>query len=284
MESQLAQLRIVSVVIPVFNRWELTQVCLDSVLKHSVNLKELWVVDNGSTDATPVELQRYAQKFLALGIGFEVIKNAENLGFGRACNQGLRKMTGEYLVVLNNDTWLMPGWDQALVEQCRRTAADCVGPYFYEKPFVSEAHVLTQASRFIKRNRLAIRKQFVPILMMFTRGAYERLKIKGRSGEVDSLFDERFFVTSEDRDLRERMVRAGMVFLQTGACFIWHRSMGTRAAGKKGGGLSLPSTYEQEGLRLFQEKWGFDPVPLDHTPLAKFKRRWWRLKERFGFL
>ena len=231
------------------------------------------VINNASKDQTSEVLARYKNLFLGQQIQFEVITNTENQGFGRACNQGLRKLTGEYLVILNNDTWLMPNWDLVLSSEMLRTKVDCIGPYFYEKKVQEEKQLTEIATRFVVRNARSFRRHFVPILMMVTRKAYDELKfVHG------GLFDERFFVTYEDTDLKERMLQKGLNFGQTGACFIWHHSMGTRNVSG-----ALPPQYEQDGLRLFVEKWGFDPRLKDHTFVAKLRRRWWKIKEECGY-
>jgi glycosyltransferase involved in cell wall biosynthesis len=67
------------------------------------------VVDNGSTDGT----RDYLLRLEAEGM-VRVISNRHNLGFGRASNQGARAARGEYLVFLNNDTIVQPGWLQEL--------------------------------------------------------------------------------------------------------------------------------------------------------------------------
>ena len=257
----------VSVVIPVFNQSHLTRRCLESLFAHSLNLKEVFVVDNASKDDTYEVLLTFQGR---PGPTLTLISNTENKGFGRAVNQGLRLCTGDYLVVLNNDTWLMPGWDAALIEGHFESGADFIGPYFYEGPF--EADLRARAADFVARNRGHFRHHFVPILMMMTREAFTKLRL-----DHGGLFDERFFVTYEDTDLVERMTRLGLQYTQTGSCFIWHHSMATRSAPG-----ALPPGYEQEGLKLFFDKWKFDPRPRDHTLIARLRRRWWKIKENSG--
>jgi glycosyltransferase involved in cell wall biosynthesis len=60
-----------------------------------------------------------------------VIENEENRGFVGACNQGAEAARGRYLLFLNNDTVVLPGWLDALVETVERDArAGAVGSLF----------------------------------------------------------------------------------------------------------------------------------------------------------
>jgi GT2 family glycosyltransferase len=251
----------VSVVIPVFNKVELTNRCLDSLLKNSKALSEVFVVDNASSDSTPAVLLEWAPRFTEQGIRFQVIRNEQNLGFGRACNQGIRISSGEFVAIVNNDTWLMDGWDRALIDEAQERRLDEVGPFFDERPWLDRPEA--RAKEFLRRNPTGFRKHFVPIVMLFTRQSVERLKF-----DHGGLFDERFFVTYEDTDLLHRMRQLKIRYGQTSRCYIWHHSMGTRGTP----GL-LPSGYEQEGLKLFIEKWGFDPRAAEHTLIERWKRK-----------
>ncbi|MEQ1792860.1 MAG: glycosyltransferase [Nitrospira sp.] len=100
-----------SIIIPVWNKVELTRQCLVALGPATEDVSfELIVVDNHSTDGTP--------EFLAsLGGDVRIITNDENLGFAKACNQGAATATGEYLVFLNNDTIPLKGWCRALVDE-----------------------------------------------------------------------------------------------------------------------------------------------------------------------
>ena len=105
-----------SIIIPVWNKIELTQQCLVALGPATEDVSfELIVVDNHSTDRTP--------EFLAsLGGDVRIITNDENLGFAKACNQGAAVATGEYLVFLNNDTIPLKGWLSAMVDEARTHA------------------------------------------------------------------------------------------------------------------------------------------------------------------
>ncbi|NDG84844.1 MAG: glycosyltransferase family 2 protein [Proteobacteria bacterium] len=260
----------VSVVIPVFNKSELTRRCLDSLLGNSTKVSEVRVIDNHSTDDTPAVLAAFEPLFRDKGILFSCVRTDSNLGFGRACNIGIREARGEWIAIVNNDTWLMPSWDEVLMDEATRRKLDLIGPHFDERPWTDSME--SRAREFIVRNRGGFRRHFVPILMFFKKTSLDRLRL-----DHGGIFDERFFVTYEDADLHHRMDLAGMRYGQTGHSFIWHQSMGTRSAP----GL-LRADYEQEGLRLFIEKWGFDPRKAENTLLEKLKRKWRKSRSARG--
>jgi GT2 family glycosyltransferase len=108
----------VSVVLVLWNRAELTLVCLRALAATAAAgvALELVIADNASTDATAALLDRVA--------GARVLRHAENLGFLRAVNAAAREARGELLLLLNNDAELGPG---ALAAALDRAAAPDVG-------------------------------------------------------------------------------------------------------------------------------------------------------------
>ena len=102
----------ISVIILTFNNIELTRACLDSVMTHSdyPNL-EIIVVDNASSDGT----QAYLEDFIVRHPDVQIVLNPENLGFAAGNNVGLSIATGDYLVLLNNDTVVTKGWLMTLL-------------------------------------------------------------------------------------------------------------------------------------------------------------------------
>ena len=104
-----------SVIIPVFNKWELTAACLGSLREHTPGLDfAVIVVDNGSGDDTVRDLQPLGQSLF--GHRFTRIRFEENRNFGPACNAGARAASAPLLFFLNNDTLLTPGWAPPLPE------------------------------------------------------------------------------------------------------------------------------------------------------------------------
>ena len=100
-----------SIIIPVFNKVDLTQQCLTHLADVTNGCSyEVIVVDNGSTDDTKAFLSK-------LGGDIQIISNPENYGFAKACNQGASAAKGRFLVFLNNDTIPKAGWLSALLNE-----------------------------------------------------------------------------------------------------------------------------------------------------------------------
>jgi len=99
-----------SVMVVGYNGRHLLARCLESVLADAGGLHaELIVVDNSSHDGTP---DMVADQFP----GVRLIANDENVGYGRALNQGITIAQGRYLLVMNQDIALRPGALRALVD------------------------------------------------------------------------------------------------------------------------------------------------------------------------
>ncbi|MGE3361591.1 MAG: glycosyltransferase [Acidimicrobiia bacterium] len=120
--AQLRPTPSVSIVIPVFNRADMTERCLRR-LARTVDPAdvELIVVDNGSTDGSAELVER-------LWPGAVVLRNPENRGFAKGCNQGVRAARSERVVLLNNDTEPCDGWLEALLSRLDEPDVGLVAP------------------------------------------------------------------------------------------------------------------------------------------------------------
>lgn len=98
----------VSIVIPVFNQIEVTLGCLKSIYDYTSAVSyEVVVVDDRSDEWTSNCLQRIGN--------LRLFRNDANKGFLHSSNAGAEAARGEYLLFLNNDTEVTPGWLEALL-------------------------------------------------------------------------------------------------------------------------------------------------------------------------
>jgi GT2 family glycosyltransferase len=99
----------VSIVTVTYGAYQLAREAVEALVEHTEPCYELIVVDNDSPDGTGERLARELE-------GARVILNGENLGFGRAANQGAEAARAQLVCHLNSDTLVRPGWLAPLLE------------------------------------------------------------------------------------------------------------------------------------------------------------------------
>lgn len=93
-----------SIIIPTYNHLDLLQPCLESVIRYtSLEDCEIIVVSNGCKDETKNYLEDIEKSIPIKSLFF-----SEPLGYSKAINEGIKTSSGEYIILLNNDTILLP--------------------------------------------------------------------------------------------------------------------------------------------------------------------------------
>jgi len=99
----------VSIVIPAYNGWQLTYKCLASIKQNTLGVSyEIIIGDDASTDETK-NVGDYIKNIT-------VVRNEKNLEFLHNCNHAATYAKGKYILFLNNDTEVRPGWLSSMVE------------------------------------------------------------------------------------------------------------------------------------------------------------------------
>jgi GT2 family glycosyltransferase len=196
-----------SIVVVSFESLPYTRMCVETVLFNTRDQGfELLVVDNGSTDGSREYLEKLAERDARV----TVIANEENRGFPAACNQGLAVARGDYLVLLNSDTIVAPGWLTGLVAHLGDEGTGLVGPV--TNRIGNEAEVPTEYGtygEFLREARsrasLAEGKTFaIETLTMFC------LAMRRDAHEAIGPLDESYGIgTLEDDDYSMRARREG---------------------------------------------------------------------------
>ncbi|MDX9743094.1 MAG: glycosyltransferase [Arcobacteraceae bacterium] len=98
----------VSIVIPVYNQFEYTYKCLQSILQYTNDIDyEIIIADDVSSDQT-IDISNIVKNI-------KVVRNEKNLGFLLNCNNAAKYADGKYIHFLNNDTQVTENWLSSLV-------------------------------------------------------------------------------------------------------------------------------------------------------------------------
>lgn len=247
----------ISVIVVTYNNLALTRACLDS-LEHDRDGPELEiiVVDNASSDGSAAFLRQWAASS-----GQTVVLNTDNRGFAAANNQGLAIASGEYLVLLNNDTQVTCGWASTLRRHLQRNPElGLIGPVTnnignqarIDIHYADPADMPQAARHFTCRHlgevvRLSTLAFFC---VMMPRSTYTRI------GPLDEVYGRGFF---EDDDYCRRVERAGLVNACARDVFIHHQLSASFALMNQGERQAL---FERNKA-IYEAKWG-PWVPHEH--------------------
>ncbi|HRO15241.1 MAG TPA: glycosyltransferase, partial [Paracoccus sp. (in: a-proteobacteria)] len=211
---------------------------------------EVVLVDNGSGDAVLSVLRERA----AADPRIVLVENGENLGFARGNNRGIEAATGEYVLLLNNDTFLAPGALLAMVRHLQRNPdIGIVGPMTNNigneaRIEIAYAHMdqMIHAARDLATGH---RGQWTPMAVcayfcaMFRRADLDRL------GRLPEIYGRGMF---EDDDHCATFRAAGLQMALAEDAFCHHHLSATFDA--------LPSGEKQalfeRNKAVFEERWG----------------------------
>lgn len=195
-----------SIVIPVFNKYNFTKSCLDD-LRKLPNDHEIVVVDNASSDETQIELE----KLLNEGFNFVYIRNQENYGFAKACNIGYSVSKGPNVLFLNNDIRVKDQFDSWTKELIECADEGLVGPTMGQLDarlnFVREANTLLPGNSYMGGWCVAASKRI-----------WEQLEVPREAVHIHDtyifqIFSEEFGIAYfEDTDLSFRAKQKGIKF------------------------------------------------------------------------
>lgn len=119
---------LVSVIVPMHNAELYIKKCLESVINQTYKNLEILCIDDRSTDNTSQIVQEFAKKDSRI-----ILKNSEGKFIGGTRNTGLKYATGEYVLFVDNDDWLLENTCEASIEKYHLYKPDLV--VYYAKEF-----------------------------------------------------------------------------------------------------------------------------------------------------
>jgi GT2 family glycosyltransferase/Flp pilus assembly protein TadD len=246
-----------SIIVLTYNELNHTKLCLASIEAHTPEPHELIIVDNGSTDGTVEFLREYIEA----RPNVRVLANSSNRGFAAGNNQGMALARGDYVLLLNNDTIVTPGWlERMLAVFGRYENVGIVGPMsnyvsgpqlVEEASYGNEAEMAAFAAQWAEENS----GQIEPIMRVVGFCLLARREVIDRIGGLDERFGSGNF---EDDDLCIRAARVGYEASVARDVFIHHAGSQTF----KGAKIDYRQAMERN-WGLFKAKWG---IPVE-TPL-----------------
>ena len=217
---------LLSVIIPNWNGKHFLTECIDSLKEQTFRDFEIILVDNGSTDGSAEFAGERYREFI------RVLRNKENLGFAGGNNVGIQAARGEYIVLLNNDTWADPHWLEELVKATQ-----------FDPPIGMWA---SKIYSYYKRNQIeAVGELIYWDGLSRARGQYEQ--DRGQYNAMEEiffppgcgamyrkslfdgigLFDEDFFAYADDSEIGIRARLACWKCLYVPAAIVYHKNSGT---------------------------------------------------------
>lgn len=174
--------KILSIIIPCYNKWNFTKSCLNDLSKLP-NDHEIIIFDNGSTDETQKNLQNNKDIIY--------LRSDTNLGFAKANNISYSRSSAPNVLFLNNDIRVKENhdnWTKILIDNCENgLVGPTMGKLDDKFNFVQESNQILSGKSYMSGWCLASSKTI-----------FNKLKIR------EEIFSEEFFCYFEDTDLSFR--------------------------------------------------------------------------------
>lgn len=224
----------VAVIVVSWNSSPFLEDCLESILSLDPAPAEILVVDNGSTDGSAALVhERFPQ--------VRLVELTENVGFCGANNLGIRMTTAPFVLVLNPDTWLEPGF---LKEQLPAFDDPTVG-MATGKLLRFDRRTLDTCGQLLARSRQPLdrgygrpdRGEYDHDEELFgvcgAAALYRRSMLQSVADTGDRYFDESFFAFYEDLDLAWRARRLGWRAVYRHRAIGYHARGGSASGGRR---------------------------------------------------
>ena len=243
----------VSIIIVTYNNLSLTKACIDSIYSKSQYPNfELIIIDNNSQDGT----KKYLAEISAKYNNIRLVLNDDNKGFGPANNQGIKVANGSYIILLNNDTVVTPGWITRLLRYLKNKDIGMVGPVTNmcgNEAIIYVPYDVVTLDGFEDFLGDYYKSHTKPDFFEIDMLSMYCVALRRETIEEIGLLDERFKVgTFEDTDYAQRLKVKGYKLICARDVFIHHHCRASF-------GMLPNEKYLKiyaENRRKFEEKWG----------------------------
>ena len=138
----------VTLVVPPRDRFSRTRRSLESIYRNTDSPFELVYVDGNSPPLVKAYLERESRTR-----GFRLIRTDHYLSPNQARNLGLREVQTKYVVFIDNDVEVAPGWLAHLLQCAEETGAAAVAPLIFEGSLAGQLiHIFNGIAEFSEVN------------------------------------------------------------------------------------------------------------------------------------
>lgn len=205
---------LVSVVIVHYNGATMLGACLRSVFAQPYRPMQVIVVDNGSTDGSVDLLRSEFQEAILLPQG-------RNLGFAEGNNVGVNAAAGEYVLLLNNDTEVTPGWIPPLLDRLNDPGVGAVTSRVVTDGVPAEFYTMNGSVNALGYN---IMRVFDDLSAVFFAGG---ASLMFRKSDYPEPFPPEYFLYQEDVYLSWRVRLGGRSVCMAQESVVYHRGSAT---------------------------------------------------------
>ncbi|PAX54331.1 glycosyltransferase [Brunnivagina elsteri] len=217
----------VTIIIPIYNAYEDTNQCIESVLKYTDKQHKILLVNDASSDPRIFEL---IKKFALEYTHIQMLQNQENLGFVQTCNRAFGESDRETdVILLNSDTIVTPQWLEKLthaaysspyvatVTPLTNNGTVCSVPNWLEYNDIPEGQTILSFAQLIEK--VSLRKYpHIPTAVGFC--MYIKRKVLDEVGYFDAENFGRGY--GEENDFCCRATKRGYFHIIDDATFVYH--------------------------------------------------------------
>lgn len=240
----------VSVVLLSYEGLHLIQDCLYSIEKIGCypNM-DLIIVDNGSSQPVKDFLRSYKARFPKI----KLILHPENTGFAKGTNLGLAQAEGDYVVLLNNDTFVTRGWLQAMLTHFRdNPKLGLLGPV--TNSIANEAKIKIHYTDMLDMQEKAFAYTQANQELLSTKmlAFFCTMMPKAVLDQCGLLSEEYSLGMFEDDDYCKRALKAGYEIAIAKDVFVHHYESASMSKNK----WKVQEDLLERNLQIFEGHWG----------------------------
>lgn len=248
----------ISVIVLTYNNLDYNKSCIETILNQTAYPNyELIIIDNKSTDGTIEYLEALKEKDIP---NVQIVLNSENLGFAGGNNEGIKRASGDYVVLLNNDTVISRGWLTSMEKHlAQKSELGMIG--LTTNSIGNECKVVAKYSDMVEFRKFAYQltakkmgKTYNRVKMLPLFCTMIKKSVIDEAGMLDPIYKVGMF---EDDDFAEAVKEKGYELAIADDAFIHHYDGGSF---KKLEDARYKAIFE-ENKAIFEEKWHKEWVP-----------------------